>query len=163
LLTTLPLPQLTPGRWYLLANADDENGVAETQETNNLRFVSLSVGPDLTCASISAPGSAAGGTSITVTSGVRNAGAYTAPATVVRFYLSSNAVLDASDTLLNGERMVPPLAPEGLNTGSSSMPIPSGMSGTFYLFVVADGAQQAVEANEQNNTGARLIQITPGT
>jgi subtilase family serine protease len=159
--TTMPLPQLTPGTWYLVANADDGNNVAETQESNNIRFATLSVGPDLTISSISAPGSAAGGTAITVTAGVRNAGAEAAPATVVRCYLSSNAVLDASDPLLNAERMVPPLAPDGVSTGSIALPIPPGMAGTFYLFVVADGAQQAVEANEQNNTGARLIQITP--
>ena len=44
-----------------------------------------------------------------------------------------------------------------------SVPLPSGISGIFYVLVVADATQLVAEYSEVNNTTARLIQITPGS
>jgi subtilase family serine protease len=40
--------------------------------------------------------------------------------------------------------------------------IPSGLSGSYYLFAIADAANQVEEASEGNNMFLRLVQITAG-
>jgi hypothetical protein len=58
---------------------------------------------------------------------------------------------------------VPSIAPNGSHTGSASVPLPSGMTGSFYLIVVADGGGAVPESSELNNMVQRLIQIAPGS
>lgn len=159
---TLP-PDVAPGGWYILANADDQNAVPETIEGNNVRFAGIQIGPDLTFLSVAAPSNAVSGTSITVTDTVRNIGASVAGASAVRYYLSTNFTFDASDVPLNAERAVPSIAPNGSHSGSASVPLPSGMTGSFYLIVVADGGGAVPESSELNNMVQRLIQIAPGS
>jgi subtilase family serine protease len=161
--TVLTVPDVAAGAWYLLAAADDGNAVAETIETNNLRFTGIQIGPDLTLVGLNAPGSGVAGGSITITDTVRNAGAADAGASTIRYYLSANFMLDAGDTPLNAARAVPLLAPNTSNTGSMSVPLPPGMTGTFFLIVVADGNHAVAESSEANNTVARVIQIGSGT
>ena len=113
--------------------------------------------------SVAAPSSGVSGTSITITDTIRNIGAVDAPASVVRFYLSVNLVLDASDVPLGGSRAVPVVSPNTSNTGSTTMTLPAGMVGNFYVLVVADGDQAVAESNEFNNLVARFIQIASGS
>jgi subtilase family serine protease len=157
--TTITLPQVPNGSWFLLANADDENDVIEAFEQNNVRFTGIQIGPDLTILSLSVPSSGVAGASITITDTIRNIGAADAGASVVRYYLSTNAAFDASDQPLDEVRAVPALGPNVSHAGSASVPLPSGMSGSFYLIVVADGGQAVAESSETNNASARLIQI----
>jgi subtilase family serine protease len=161
--TTLTLPNVPAGGWFLLANADDGNVVPETGEGNNVRFAGLQIGPDLTFLSVASPSSGVAGTSITITDTVRNFGLDEAAATVVRYYLSTNAALDAADIQLNAGRAVPALAPNASNTGSATVPLPSGTTGSFWIIVVADGDHTLAESSEFNNTIARLIQIAAGS
>ena len=161
--TNVTLPNVAAGAWYLLANADDDGEVPEALETNNVRFTGIQIGPDLTFTSVAAPSSGVSGTSITITDTIRNFGAVDAPPSVVRFYLSVNLVLDASDVPLGGSRAVPVVAPNTSNTGSSTMTLPAGMVGNFYVLVVADGDQTVAESNEFNNVVARFIQIASGS
>jgi subtilase family serine protease len=161
--TTLMLPDLPAGGWYLLANADDGRAVAEGLETNNVRFAGIQIGPDLIFASVAAPSSGVAGTAITITDTVRNIGAEDAGASRVKFYFSVNFMLDASDIELNGTRVVPVLGPNLSNTGSTTLTLPSGVSGNFYIIIVADGEQTVAESTESNNTVMRFIQISPGS
>jgi subtilase family serine protease len=161
--TTLAVPHVSPGTWYLLANADDGSVVPETQEANNVRFTTIQIGPDLTLLFVTVPFTAVSGTSITVSDTVKNIGASEVPATVVKFYLSSNNTVDPSDIVLAAERAVPPLAVNATHAGSTVVPIPSGVSGTWYLILVADGDQVVIESSELNNHTPRAIQISPGT
>ena len=161
--TTVAVPNVGPGTWYLLANADDGNAVAETQETNNVKFTTVQVGPDVTLLYVNAPATAVSGTSVTVSDTVKNVGAVDVPATVVRFYLSRNNTVDASDIPLAAERAVPPLAVNATNAGSTVVQIPADVSGAWYLILVADGDQVIVESSELNNHTPRAIQISPGT
>jgi large repetitive protein len=161
--TTLTLPTLAAGSWYLLASADDGHAVPESIETNNVRFAGIQVGPDLTFTSVMAPGTAVAGATITITDTIRNAGAESSPGSVVRFYFSVNLILDASDIKLDAGRVVPALAANTSNTGSATLTLPSGVSGNYYIIVVADGDQSVGESNESNNTVARFIQISPGS
>lgn len=157
--TTLTLPNVPAGAWYLLANADDDKAVPEGLETNNVRFAGIQIGPDLTFLSVAAPSSGVAGSSITITDTIRNIGADNTPASVIRFYLSVNLVFDASDVELNGSRVVPVLAPNTSNTGSTTFTLPGGITGNYYIIIVADADQSVAESNESNNTVARFIQI----
>ena len=156
--TTVMLPNVAPGTWYVLANADDAAGVAETLETNNVKFASVQVGPDFTV-SLTVPSTAPAGSSISVTTVVRNAGAADAPGSTVYFYLSANPTFDGSDVRLDATRGVPALGPDLSNSGVTAVPLPPGTTGRWYLIAVADGAQVVIESNEANNTAARAVQI----
>jgi Fungalysin metallopeptidase (M36)/CARDB/Fungalysin/Thermolysin Propeptide Motif len=159
--TVLTLPAVAPGLWYLIAKSDDGAAIAETVETNNGRFDTISIGPDLTVSALTAPSSAAAGNAISATDTVKNIGADTAAASVTRFYLSLNTLLDAGDTALAAERAVPAIVVNGVNSGTTSVTIPSGLSGTYYLIAVANGYGTAAEASTTNNTRVRAITITP--
>ena len=161
--TSVTLPNVPAGGWYLLAAADDGNAVPEAMETNNVRFTGIQIGPDLTFLSVAAPSSALSGSSITITDTLKNIGAADAPSTVIRYYLSVNLMLDSSDVQLDAVRGVPLLAPNISNTGSATVPLPAGTTGNFYVLVVADGAQSVAESNESNNVVARFIQIASGS
>jgi hypothetical protein len=63
--TTVTIPAgTTPGTYWLIARADAAGAVAESQESNNIIFRSLRIGPDLTMASLDAPTSAESGGTI---------------------------------------------------------------------------------------------------
>jgi uncharacterized membrane protein len=79
----------------------------------------------------------------------------------VRYYLSFNNVIDASDALL-GSRAVAALAPGATDTGSVTVTIPAGTpSGYYYLFAKADGDDVLAETQEFNNLYAVVIHVTP--
>ena len=150
-----------PGRWFVIAKADDLGQVAETQETNNTRYDIVDIGPDLGIYTMTAATSVVAGTSLTVTDTTRNYGADLAPPSTNRYYLSLNTSFDGSDILLSGQRDVPAIAYNTNNTGSAVVQIPAGMSGAYYLLVVADGNGAITEASETNNVKARALTINP--
>ena len=133
--------------------------VTETLETNNTRSVSLLVGPDLTSPRSRHRSRWRHGSTVTVGDSVKNIGAADAGASVIRFYLSPDALLSTNDQLL-GSRDVPALAAGLTSSGTTSIVIPAGLSGTYYLFAVADGTSAVAEASESNNNFLRVIQIT---
>jgi subtilase family serine protease len=157
--TTVTLPAVSAGTWYLLVNADDDRTITETLETNNTRAVSLLVGPDLSVSTFTAPFTVVKGSTLTVGDSVKNIGAADAAASVIRFYLSTDALFSTNDQLL-GSRDVPALAAGLTSSGTTSIVIPAGLSGTYFLFAVADGTSVVAEASESNNAFLRVIQIT---
>ncbi len=157
--TTVTLPAVAPGTWYLIASADDGRTITETTETNNTRAVTVLVGPDLSIATFTAPFTAPAGSTVTISATVKNIGAADAGASVLRFYLSTDLLLSADDRLL-GSRDVPALAAGATSADSASIAIPVGLSGTYYLFAVADGTAAVIEASEGNNTFLRGLTIT---
>lgn len=157
--TPVQLPNVAAGTWYLFAKADDGGAIQETQEQNNVRFVSILIGPDLTISSWAPPTTATVGASIVVSDSVRNIGAADAGPTVTRFYLSTNLLLDASDIPVGTGRDVPALLAGETNTGTTTLVLPAGMTGSFFLFAVSDGNGNVGEASESNNSAARSIQI----
>ncbi|HET7219571.1 MAG TPA: CARDB domain-containing protein [Vicinamibacterales bacterium] len=160
--TQITLPASAgPGKWYLLARADDLGQVPETQETNNTRYSVLDIGPDLGVYALSASSSVIAGTSLTVTDTIRNYGIDLAPPSTNRYYLSLNTTLDSSDILLDGQRAVPALAYTIANSGSAVVQIPAGLSGPYYLLLVADGNGVITESSETNNVRARSLTINP--
>jgi subtilase family serine protease len=158
--TTVTLPDVAPGPWYVLAVADDSAGVTETQETNNTKFAGVLIGPDLMFGFASSPSTAVAGSVIAASSTVRNAGAAPAAASTVRFYLSTNISLDALDIALGSGQQVPTLAPDGSFTSTVQLTLPPDKVGTYYLLMIADADQAVAEASEGNNLAARLLQLT---
>src|SRR6266550_4555573 len=145
----------------MIAVADWDGAIAESTETNNVRVgSSVRIGPDLDVSTVTGPSSAVAGTTITVTETTTNAGADSAPASTSAFYLSSNATLDAGDTLL-ATRTLPMLNAGISNTGSVQLPIPSATrAGTYYIIVKADGDNVIAESLETNNTYSKSISIS---
>ncbi len=163
--TSLLLPAgLAAGLSYIIAKADGDDTVNETSETNNTASRAVSIGPDLIVSATSAPSSAAAGTAINVSDTVLNQGADGAAATVTRFYLSTNAALDAADMVLGEVRAVPSVAAGTSNAGTTAVTIPTTTAvGSYYLLVKADGNNAVGESYETNNVSARWIQVTAVT
>lgn len=147
------------GTYYLAAKADAGGSVAEYSETNNVRYAVVAVGPDLTIYSLSVPSTVTAGSTISVTSNVKNKGGDTAGPSATRFYLSLNGTLDSNDILLTGEQAVGALAPGAVGGGTAAVVIPAGLSGRYYFIAVADGGGAVAEASEKNNTLAPAITI----
>jgi subtilase family serine protease len=151
---------LPAGSHYLIANADADNVLTENQEGNNTSLRLLLIGPDLIVSALTVPATGAAGATISVTDTVKNQGGGGAAASTTRFYLSTNAVFDAADILLNGTRSVPDLAAGASSQGSATVLIPSSTgTGTYYVIAQADGSAAVAESSESNNTTARAIQI----
>lgn len=153
-----------PGTFYIIAKADADNTSSETQETNNTRSRSISIGPDLIISSVSVSStSVPAGAAVNVTDTVMNQGADAAAPTITRFYLSKNAILDAGDVALAPGRAVPDLASGASNSGMTPLTIPLGTtSGSYYVLAKADGDSVVGESLETNNVTARAMQVTVG-
>jgi subtilase family serine protease len=158
--TTVTLPAVSPGTWYLIARADDLGVVGETLETNNTRHMTIGLGPDLDVTAFSAPTTVVAGAAISVSDTVRNLGGNAAGPSVTRLYLSLNPSLDSGDVLL-GERAVGPLVTNATSVGPTTVTIPTGLSGRYYLIAAADGAGTIAESSETNNTAWRTVTINP--
>ena len=158
---TLPSP-LPVATYYLFANADADNAVTEISETNNTAGRAILVGGDLVVSALTVPAVGASGGTIIVSDTVTSQGGGGAAASITRFYLSKDALLDATDTALDGSRTVPALAAGGASSGSTSVTIPGGIvPGAYFLIAKADADQTVPESNETNNATARPISIGP--
>jgi subtilisin family serine protease len=152
--TTVRIPASTAaGSYYILAKADWDNAVLESVETNNTRASAIvRIGPDLIVSALTAPATAAPGSTISVSDTTKNQGASPAEPSTTRFYLSANTLLDASDVVL-GTRAVSLLADGASSSASTSLTLPTGTAtGTYYILALADAANTVAESIETNNT-----------
>ncbi len=158
--TSLSVPAGTSaGTWYVIAQADGESSVPETNESNNTQFKSLKVGPDLVISALTVPATTAAGATISVTHTLTNQGADPAGASSTGFYFSSNATLDAADVVL-GDQPMAALAAGASGSASTSVTIPAGTpGGTYYVIAQADGENSVSEANEGNNRTFRSVKL----
>jgi subtilase family serine protease len=162
--TNVSIPAGTgPGTFYIIAKADSGAAIAETNEVNNTRSKSISIGPDLmiSASSLSPLTVAAGGT-VNVSDTVTNQGAGGAAPSTTRFYLSTNTVLDAGDVVLAEGRLVPQVDGATASSGSTTVTIPSDTTPrTYYVIAQADGDGTVAESVETNNLSVvRAIQVT---
>ena len=112
-------------------------------------LVSTSVGPTLII-----PGSLT-----TLNDTVCNQGYNAAAGFVVRYYLSSDAQITATDQLV-GTRTLTGLAGNACNSGTISWNVSASQKqGDFYIGVIADGRAAVVEGTEGNNTLAKKTVI----
>ena len=160
--TNVTIPSTTPpGSYFVLAIADADNALVETQEANNIKASgSIRIGPDLLVSGLTVPEASAAGATITITDTTKNAGGGAAHASTTRYYLSANVALDAGDVLI-GSRDVPALAAGASASGSASVTIPAGTApGTYFIIAAADGGAVVVETSESNNTRIFGIRVT---
>jgi subtilase family serine protease len=162
--TTLAMPADVPGgSYFLIAIADPDADVWETDETNNRRATRVTVvQPDLVVSALTAPRAAASGGSLTLTYTVKNQARApaAAAASMVAFYLSPEATLDAAGATLLATRPVPALAAGAAAGGRVTVALPAVASGPYWLVAVADADGGVRETDETNNT--RAIPVTVG-
>jgi subtilase family serine protease len=158
---TIPVDQAT-GAYYLIARADGDAQVLESQESNNTNTRGFQIGPDLALSGLSGPSRGAAGIPFVVTDTTVNQGGGGADPSTVVFYLSADWILDAGDTSLNASRAIPALAAGGTSSAQTTLTIPPGTaSGVYYVIVKVDPQNALVETQEGNNTAYFSTRIGP--
>jgi hypothetical protein len=120
---------------------------------------------DLVETAVSGPPSALVGNAIGISDTVSDPGSEGTGSFSVGLYLSTDAAITSSDTLL-GTRSVAGLASGGSSSGTTTVTIPLGLAaGTYYLGAIADSAGTVPESNEGNNalTGGTIVITAGGT
>jgi subtilase family serine protease len=151
------------GNYYLIAKADANLTVSESNENNNVKTGSIiPIGPDLVVTTLTVPATAAAGSSISVGDTTKNQGGGNAAASSTTFYLSTNVLLDSSDPVLTS-RAVGALTAGLTESGSTTVNIPSNTAaGTYYVIAKADGPGVLTETSEANNVKySTAIKIGP--
>lgn len=160
---------IAPGKYHVIACADDSNNIVESNEANNCRKspdkIALS-NPDYTITSLSnPPATGAPEATFSIFDTTLNSGGPTSIETGTNYYLSTDRKKDASDVILGGRGLF------GLATGESSsgglnahVPVDIA-SGTYFVIACADDSNNVAEANENNNCAhsATRIVISSGT
>jgi hypothetical protein len=128
------------GTYFLLARADGDDALAETNEGNNVYGVYVTIGADLVVTNVVAPADAGAGLAFTITDTTRNQGG--SGARVGHDVLPLDQQRRARRGR-HGARQPPRFRrwPAGASdTGSVTVTIPAGTPvGTHYLFAKADG------------------------
>ncbi len=160
--TTVTVPvSACAGTFYIIAVADANNLIAETNETNNTKNKSIKTGVDLIVSAITAPATGGAGQTISVSDTTKNSGGCAAGNSTTKIYWSANSTWDAGDTEL-GSRAVPALTAGATNTGNTSLTIPAGATvGTNYIIARADASGAVAELSETNNNKSKSIKIGP--
>ena len=160
--TTVTVPaNACSGTFYIIAKADADYVIPETNENNNTKYKSIKTGPDLIVSAVTAPTTSGAGKTITVGDTTKNNGGCLAGASTTKLYFSINSAWDAGDAYL-GERAIPALAAGVTDTGSTSVTIPAGATtGTRYIIAKADANAVVAETSETNNKKSKSIKIGP--
>jgi subtilase family serine protease len=165
---TVTVAASTPlGLYYLLACADDQQILAESNESNNCAASVTRVqvtAPDLVETSVSdPPATVSRGASFSASDTVQNQGGGPAGSFIVHYYLSTDSIKSASDLLLSGYRSVLGLAPGASSSASITVTVPSSTPlGTYHLLACADDQKVVAETNEANNCRAAAAQVSVG-
>ena len=149
------------GAYYVLAKADADGVAIETVESNNVAVALLRVGADLVVSSLSGPGTASPGATVTFTDTTTNRGAADALPSATAYYISTNIAIDGGDTRA-ASRSVPALATGASHTGSVTFTIPAGVeTGLYWILARADDGHVAGDAQPTNNVSARQLLVGP--
>ncbi|MGK7942626.1 MAG: S8 family serine peptidase [Crocosphaera sp.] len=161
---------LAGGDYYILAQADANNEVSESNENNNLAYHQLTVTQarlaDLTVSNIAVGDSIMAGSYIDISYTINNLGnldidLYNVNVINVTPYLSTDAILDSSDFKFTTDFTLGPLQADGSMTVSHEVYLDVMESGTYYLFLKADDINFMEEWNEENNTAYITLDINP--
>lgn len=154
--TSLVIPvSVNPGDYRILAVVDPDDAVAERNESNNFRVSSpmpvTLYRPDLTLTALKVPAAAQSGRPLAIKHTVHNAGPAPASASVMTFFIVSDAT---ADSVLLGTRTLGALSGNGTSTLTASLPIPASLPvpAAYHVMAVLDSAQQLTELDESNNT-----------
>ncbi|MCO4763952.1 MAG: hypothetical protein KC502_20730, partial [Myxococcales bacterium] len=161
----LKMPSKGAGTYYIGAYADIENKVPEITSANNsiyqrVTVPSTSIKPDLLpeYTYISAA-TMTGGATVYVSGRVRNAGKLSSGLYKVSYYIHSSSYLPST---LKPVAVVnkTSLAAGGISSLSRSLPVPTtAKSGTWYVHIRVDSANQVSESNESNNFWVQAVPV----
>jgi hypothetical protein len=160
---TVTIPSATPpNSYFLLACADDQNSVAESNEANNCTATPGAIvtvaRPDLATTTVTASPPAparAPGTTLSVADTVKNLGPVGSATSTTRYYLSLDPIKGAGDALLIGSRVVPGLAAGAVHSGTATVTIPATTPlNSYFLLACADDLARVTESDEGNNCAA---------
>jgi len=149
---TANIPAAT-GTFYLGAFTDPTNALAEPNESNNAlasaKTTAVGSKPDFIITAVSGPPSVLSATSFPVSATLCNQGTTSATAPV-GIYLSTDATITTTDTLVGMLAAPPSLAPGACATltGNASS---TGGTNFFWLGAIADRSNTVVELLENNN------------
>jgi glucose/arabinose dehydrogenase len=146
--TSVTLPTVTAGTYYLIAEADFDGVIGETDESDNVAVRTLLVGADLIVSLVTIPSSPTSTSPTTIRVTTKNKGGELAGASSARLYRSANGTIDAGDTLLQ-VFAIPPLAANASDVSETTLMLPAG---TYFLIVQVDAGGVVNEVNESNNT-----------
>lgn len=115
---------------------------------------------DLTVSALCAPSKAALGAAMDIANTVSNAGTASTMGSYVKFYLSTDAVLDAADVYI-GRRYVGAINSTTPSTAVTALTVPASTPvGNVYLIAQADATNTNEETDETNNTAYAAVTIT---
>ena len=162
---TAKIPSSTAlGDYYIIACADDQAKVDESDEANNCMASSMITvtRPNLIEVSVSdPPATIAPKGSFSVTDTAQNIGALRQAVSVTQYYLSPSGVKDASSYLLSGKRNVPALDAGMTSTGTVTVKLTAAVTdGTYYLLACADNTRKGTETSEDDNCVASTGTVT---
>ncbi|WP_162052193.1 CARDB domain-containing protein [Gloeothece verrucosa] len=159
----LTLPNTGLGTRYLLFATDRSNNQGETDETNNIRVVPITLeAPDLVVSAATNPTTVNLGQNFDVTWTVTNQSTTQAPKDWSDLiYISNDSILDNSDTLIRTEAITTqtPLAAGGNYTVTRNINLPNTATGNRYLLFVADGNNNQPETDNTNNIQSVAITV----
>ena len=147
----------TSGTHTILANVDDVNRIAESNETNNTLTSSMTVGagqPDLIVTAISwSPASPVAGNAVTFSATIKNQGTAATPSGVIHgvsFSVDGTQVnwSDTNTSSLAAGASITLTA----NSGPSGSSTWTATSGTHTILANVDDVNRIAESNETNNT-----------
>lgn len=163
---TVTLPTLDIGTYYLIVSADFwSNNLFEENDENNATAFPIKIGPDLEPQSAAITGGpAVSGRSANLTVVSENTGNAEIGAEAIwsdRIWLSTDAVLDEGDTLLESAGHGGPMASGATQTNDLAVDLPAVPPGDYYLILACDSyGNQVMEADETNNIRAYPQRIT---
>lgn len=154
---------VAPGTYYLVGKVDYNGNVVETDEQNNMYVIgpiTITAKPDLYMDYLSGPATARSGQSISLESTARNGGSTASGSFTIKYYLSTDPTITSSDRLL-GQRQVGSLNASLMDTRTTSVNLPSGLSpGTYFIGAIVDTGNTVDEGREDNNVCTDILAIT---
>ena len=169
--TTVTIPEVPAGNYYLIAYPDDPNYCGESgclfesnEANNNLSFSITLTLPDLMPTAIQTlhswiPGWAASIHWIITNLGSGNALGGPQLGWSDRLYLSQDDVLDSQDRSLAELRSDSTVAPGLSYTRTVSVQVPDISTGAYHLFVQVDSYDELFESDEANNLFRQSIEL----
>jgi hypothetical protein len=151
-----------PGKYFVLAHADDADAVPETNEGDNVRAKALYVGPDLAIKALTVPDSAPPGATISISASTRNVGGESAAASTTTVYFSPDSKFGVTDAPVCSIAVPALAAGSPAHTGSCTgrMPV-DAVPGKRYIIALADSGDVVQESREgSRNRKAASIFIT---
>ncbi len=166
---TVTIPAMAAGNYFVLACADGNASVSETDEGNNCKSSTTTIaigGRDLIESFVrNPPATAVVGGTFQVRDSTQNIGTVGAPSTTTKYYLSADG-LQAFESSFLASRVNVALVPNQIDSGTANATIPAGIAaGSYFLLACADRGpgigptSQVIETNENNNCSASATKV----